>query len=218
MKLEDPATIGPTRGADIVQAGDQIRSARRLIDLGGDWGEVAPLIVPVLKRLHHRYPDQAAPVYAFVPPGVWTGFGIDLGPAFGHVSASMVERWGVDQLTLLTTALTNLGRIVDDDPPVVQRFKHDDVDVTAIQGMGWGSSLILLPETLAPILGREPRILLAPVRNTLVALPEDVEEGFAIDVWQAITSGAADELDIDPLRWSGATVTTLGASPTTHVH
>jgi hypothetical protein len=83
------------------------------------------------------------------------------------------------------------------------------VQVTAIQGQGWGSSLILLPELLRPILGQTPRVLLAPVRNTLLALPDDVEDGLAIDLWQAIAQGAHDELDVDPLRWTGSTVALL---------
>ena len=81
--------------------------------------------------------------------------------------------------------------------------------MTAIQGQGWGSSLILLPELLRPILGPTPRVLLAPVRNTLLALPDDVEDGLAIDLWQAIAQGAHDELDVDPLRWTGSTVALL---------
>jgi hypothetical protein len=44
------------------------------------------------------------------------------------------------------------------------------------------------------------------VRNTLLALPDDVEDGLAIDLWQAIAHGAHDELDVDPLRWTGSTV------------
>jgi hypothetical protein len=197
---------------------DQILAAVRAIDIGGAWADVASNVVPVLKRLHHHVPDAAAPVYMYVPPGVWTGFGIDLGPAFSHVSKSMVDRWDVDEMTILSTALANLGRVVVEQPPIVQRFRHDDAEVIAIQGHGWGSSLVLLPEALAPILGGEPRILLAPVRNLLVALPEDVGDGFALDVWQAITDGAHDELDVDPLSWTGATVTTLDDRTATHVH
>jgi hypothetical protein len=53
-------------------------------------------------------------------------------------------------------------------------------------------------------------VLLAPVRNTLLALPDDVEDELAIDLWQAIAHGAHDELDVDPLRWTGSTVARLG--------
>ena len=68
----------------------------------------------------------------------------------------------------------------------------------------------LVPELLRPILGSTPRVLLAPVRNTLLALPEDVDDGLAVELWQAIASGAHDELDVDPLRWTGWTVASIG--------
>jgi hypothetical protein len=57
--------------------------------------------------------------------------------------------------------------------------------------------------------GAEPRILLAPVRNTLIALPETVDPEFAFDLWQALASGAHDALDVDPLRWTGTAVVAL---------
>jgi hypothetical protein len=87
----------------------------------------------------------------------------------------------------------------------------DGVEITAIQGQGWGSSLILTPELLAPILGPTPRLLMTPVRNTLIALPDDVDDDLAFDLWSAVANGAHDELDVDPLRWNGATVALIGA-------
>ena len=58
--------------------------------------------------------------------------------------------------------------------------------------------LILVPEVLRPILGDEPRLLLAPVRNTLVALPDDVDPDLAFRMWEAIAEGGHDELDLEP--------------------
>ena len=57
-------------------------------------------------------------------------------------------------------------------------------------------------------------MLLAPVRNTLLALPDDVDDEIAFELWAAITEGAHDELEVDPLRWTGSTVALL-ADPTT---
>ena len=189
---------------------ERILQAFEGFDPSAPWAEVAPRVVPVLKRLRHPYPAEMAPLHIRVPPGVWTGFGIDLGPAFSHVSETLLEGWGIDQATLLGTALVNLTELVRRERPVVDTVTLEGIDITAIQGQGWGSSLILVPELLRPILGSETRVLLAPVRNTLLALPEDVDEGLAIDVWQAIAHGAHDELDVDPLRWTGSTVALLG--------
>jgi hypothetical protein len=187
-----------------------VLAAFRGFDPTGPWSDMAPRIVPVLKRRHHHVPPEAAPLHINVPPGVWTGFGIDLGPAFSHVSAALVDGWGVDHATLLATALDNLATLVRIEPPLVERLDLDGVEVMAVQGQGWGSSLVLAPDLLGRILGPGPRVLLAPVRNTLLALPDEVDADLMGDLWEAIAAGAHDELDVDPLRWTGSSVTLLG--------
>jgi hypothetical protein len=151
-----------------------------------------------------------APFHLLVPPGIWTGFGIDMGPAFSHVSQVLLDGWKVDHATLLGTALVNLAELVRREPPVIDTLQLEGIDVTAVQGQGWGSSLVLAPELLRPILGPTPRLLMAPVRNTLLALPEDVDGDLAADLWQVIANGAHDELDVEPLRWTGTAVTLVG--------
>ena len=91
----------------------------------------------------------------------------------------------------------------------MQRFVSDGVAITAIQGQGWGSSLLLLPDVLGSIIGDAPQVLLAPVRNTIVALPEAIEPHVAVEIWEAIAAGAHDELDVDPMRWTGRTVVAI---------
>src|SRR5215510_3277172 len=71
------------------------------IDLGGTWSELSPMLLPLLKRVSHPFPEEAAPIQLHVPPGVWVGFGIDVGPAWAHVSQALVDRWCVDEATLL---------------------------------------------------------------------------------------------------------------------
>ncbi len=189
---------------------DRVIAAARRFDPGAPWPEIAPMILPVLKRVRQPYPPEAAPIHIQVPPGIPLGFGIDFGPAFSHVSATLMEQWGVDPATLLGTALENLRRLIVDEPPQVQRFRHDGVDVVGISGQGWGSSLLLVPDALRPILGDEPRVLLAPIRNTIIALPDDVEWEIAIHMWDALAAGAGDELDVEPLRWTGSSVVAMG--------
>ena len=52
----------------------------------GPWDRVAPDVLPLLRRAHHPYPPDLAPLQVNVPPGVWTGFGVDLGPAMSHIT------------------------------------------------------------------------------------------------------------------------------------
>ena len=193
---------------------EQILAAFSGFDPTGPWSSIAPRILPVLKRRRHPFPPDAAPFHIHVPPGIWTGFGIDIGPAFSHVTQTLLEGWHVDHATLLATALDNLAVLVRNEPPVVDTLHVGGVEVTAVQGQGWGSSLVLAPDLLRPILGTTPRVLLAPVRNTLLSLPDDVDDEIALELWQAITDGAPDELEVDPLRWTGSTVALLADATT----
>ena len=193
---------------------DQILAAFSGFDPSGPWSEMAPKIVPVLKRRRHPYPSDMAPMQIHVPPGVWTGFGIDVGPAFSHVTRTLADSWGIDDATLLATALDNLAELVRREPPRIEGLHVGDVEVVAIQGQGWGSSLILAPDLLRGLLDPTPRVLLAPVRNTLLVLPDDVDDALAVDLWSAIADGAHDELDVDPLRWTGSTVALLADATT----
>ncbi len=210
-RAADPLSMTPLGGGLFEPAmAEAILGAFQGFDPTGPWSAIAPRIVPVLKRRRHPFPPDAAPLHILVPPGVWTGFGIDLGPAFSHVTAALLEGWGVDHSTLLGTALTNLAGLVERERPRVDAVPVDGVEVTAIQGQGWGSSLILAPELLRPILRSTPRLLLAPVRNILLALPDDVDDGLAMDLWDAVARDAHDELDVEPMRWTGTTVTRVG--------
>lgn len=199
--------VGGTMDRDLF---DRVLSAAAAIDLDAPWAQTASLVLPILRRVRHPYPPEAAPMHIFVPPGVWTGFGIDFGPAFTHITAGQIERWGIDHATLLGTALENLRALTVAEPPRVERIQPEGVETIAIQGQGWGSALVLVPEVLRPILGDTPRLLLAPVRNTLVALPEDVDPELVFRMWEAIAEGCHDELDLNLLRWTGATVVADG--------
>jgi hypothetical protein len=188
---------------------EQILAAFSGFDPSAPWSVIEPRIVPALKRVRQPYPPDMAPLQINVPPGIWTGFGIDMGPAFSHVTRRLLDGWGIDHATLLAAALANLAGLVRTEPPVMETLHVGGVDVTAIQGQGWGSSLVLAPDLLRPLLDSTPRVLLAPVRNTLLALPDDVDDAFAFELWDAIVDGAHDELQVDPLRWTGSTVTLL---------
>ena len=176
------------------------------VDLAGSWEQIAPMVLPLLKRIAQPYPPEAAPIHLRVPPGVWAGFGIDVGPAWAHVSRTLVDRWQVDEATLLGAALDNLRRRAIDEPPRVEGLRVDDARVTVVQAQGWGSALILAPDRLEAIIGTEPQILLTPVRNALVALPADVELELAVAIWATFAENSGDELDVDPLCWTGSAV------------
>jgi hypothetical protein len=214
-RRDDGLTLRPL-GPGTLEPGlaEQILTAFTGFDPTAPWPVIAPRIVPTLKRARHPFPPEMAPLQINVPPGIWTGFGIDVGPAFSHVTPTLLDGWGIDHATLLAAALDNLAGLVRSEPPIVESLQVGGVEITAIQGQGWGSALVLAPDLLRPLLDATPRVLLAPVRNTLLALPDDVDEELAFDLWEAVTEGAHDELEVDPLRWTGSAVTLLADART----
>ncbi len=187
--------------------------ALRGVDPSGAWEDVSAAVLPLLKRVRHPFPQDAEPMHLQVPPGIRTGFGIDLGPAWAHVSRRLFRGWGIGEATLLGTALENLRRRVLEEPPQVERATVAGASLTVIQAEGWGSALVLAPDRLGTILGPESRTLLTPVRNALVALPRDVDIEVAAFVWETFVESGGDELDVDPLSWDGRNVTAFGAGP-----
>ena len=110
----DLARAGGTVGAELIR-----RTLEALGDLdpSDDWTVVGPSVLPLLKRVRHPFPPDAAPMHLHVPPGIWTGFGIDLGAAWAHVSTGLFSRWAIDEAMLLGTALENLRRRAIEEPP-----------------------------------------------------------------------------------------------------
>lgn len=209
-RRDDPASFRVLGGSIAPADFGRVMAAMGRFDPKAAWPEVAPLVLPVLKRLHHPYPPEASPIHINVPPGIPTGFGIDLGPAFTHVTAALADGWGVDHATLLGASLQNLRHLIEDEPPVIQPMNRDGMEIIGISGAGWGSSLLLLPEALGPILGTTPRLLLAPIRNTMLALPDDADFEVVLGLWAILADGARDELDVAPMRWTGQSVVALG--------
>jgi hypothetical protein len=203
--------IGGTMDPDLLRS---IRSATRDLDPTAPWPTHAAKVVPMIKRVWQPFPPEFAPLAIDVPPGIPVGFGLDIGPAMHVLDAGFPERWGVDHATLLATSLDNLHRLVRSEPPVIQRF-HDELagEVVSIAGQGWGSALLLLPDVLQPILGDEPRVLLAPVRNHLVALTMDVTIDTCSTIWAALADDAHDELDVPLYFWEDGLVTRYLGAP-----
>jgi hypothetical protein len=203
----DPWTvqlIGGTMDAKLLRS---IRAATRDHDPTAPWPTHAPRLLPMIRRSRQPFSPDFVPLTIDVPPGIPVGFGIDIGPAMHVVDTSFADRWGVDHATLLATSLTNLQRLVRTEPPVIQRFTDELAgDVVSIGGQGWGSALLLLPDVLQTILGSQPRVLLAPVRNHVVALTMDATLDVCSTMWAALVDGAHDELDVPLYFWEGGQV------------
>jgi hypothetical protein len=183
---------GPALGPGIVTADFRtVLAAMEQFDPEMPWKKARDRVLPMLPRVRPLPGPDLELARAMLPPGILVGFGIDIGPAITFVGASLLDRWRVDLLTLVAAALANLRHLADEcDRDAAIRDRIGDVPVTVLQTrLGIAASLILVPDCLDRLLGPGPHLLLAPMRDILIALPPDVDREFAswlAEEWEAL--------------------------------
>ncbi len=142
-----------------------------------DWPTLAPSLVPILPRRRPMPPDTGASVRVTLPPGIPTGFGIDIGPAFLVVGQDLLDTWPVGPADLVATALENLRRRMRHvRPRDILEDRIDGVSVRVLQsGIGCASALVLVPDELMRLFGARPQVVIAPMRDLLVSLPLETD-------------------------------------------
>lgn len=145
-----------------------------------DWEELAPNVVPILPRRRPLPAAAGEPFRVTLPPGIPTGFGIDIGPAFLVVGSSLLEGWPIGPADLVATGLGNLrSRMRGVRPRDLVHQAMDGIPVRVLQsGLGCASALVLTPDELERIFGAEPQCLIAPMRDLLVSMPLDADRAF----------------------------------------
>jgi hypothetical protein len=145
-----------------------------------DWPELAPSVIPILPRRRPMPPAAGEPFRATLPPGIPTGFGVDIGPAFLVIGTSLLESWPIGPADLVATGLQNLRermRTVRRRDVLQQQI--DGVLVRVLQsGMGCASALVLVPDELERIFGAEAQCLIAPMRDLLISMPAGTDRAF----------------------------------------
>jgi len=171
---------------------DTVKAACLEFDPAAPWETVRERLVPLLPRARPLPVPIDGLVQTIVPPGILTGFGVDLGPAYVMVARDQLARWGIGVETATSTALANVRRLAAScDASAIHRSAIDGVPLTAVQsGQGIASVLILVPDCIERLLGAGPNLLLAPMRDILVALPMSVDREFA--AWLAAELEAVD--------------------------
>ncbi len=211
-----------------VDLGNGVQQARPdevLRAMGGlppdlDWETLAPNVIPILPRRRPLPPSAGAPFRVTLPPGIPTGFGIDIGPAFLVVGESLLDGWSVEGVDLVATALENLrDRVHGLRPRDLHRDRIDGVPVRILQsGLGCASALILLPDELGRLFGREPQLLVAPMRDLLISLPADVDRAFAAWLNDEFAQMDPNGLALDAFAFDGAEVRYEPFGPPSTVH
>jgi hypothetical protein len=207
--LELEVFPGPPLGSGVVTADYRtVLAAMERFDPEMPWKKARGQILPMLPRFRPLPGPEIDLVRAMLPPGILVGFGIDIGPAITFVGSSLLDRWRVDVPTVIDAALANLRMLAAEcQPDVVIRDHIGDVPISLIQTrLGIAGSLILVPESLDRLLGPGPNLLLAPMRDILIALPHDVDREFA--AWLAAEWEALDpnHLHLGGFRHKGGTI------------
>jgi hypothetical protein len=184
---------GPPLGPGMITPSmDDVLAALEGFDPDISWKAARREILPMLPRVRPFPGPDDQTVRVILPPGILVSFGIDLGPAVTFLGSAVVERWRVDRDSIVEVALRNLrARARECEPDLVIRDHIADTPVMVLQShLGIAASLLLVPEHLDRLFGRGPHLLLAPMRDLLIALPANVDRDFA--AWLAAEWEALD--------------------------
>jgi hypothetical protein len=133
-----------------------------------------------------------------MPPGVEVALGVDIGPAFMYVGAGMLESWSVTFDDAFDRAMENLRSSVAAEKYVEMEYESiDGVPFWWYQSNGGlASGLLLLEEELATRYGSDPRLLIAPMRNLLLAAPFDADRSLVTWLRDEISYEDPNGLDL----------------------
>ena len=168
---EEPLIVGPTRA--------EVRAAISALPDELEWDDMRPRLRPMFVRRRPMPPGTERPLAFKVEPGLTVTLGVDIGPAFVYVGQKLLEAWPVDADEALAVAMGNLRASVAAERFVELEYGTvGDVPLWCYQSHGGlASGLLLVSDELALRYGDEPRLLIAPMRNLLVAAPFDADRG-----------------------------------------
>jgi hypothetical protein len=156
---------------------EEVRAALEGLSPDLPWPELRDRLRPVFIRRRPLPPGMTAPLTRRLPPGLDVALGADIGPAFLYISAALLESWSVSQDEAFEIAMGNLRGVIEAERYFEMAYEPiDDVPVWWYQSHGGlASGLLLLEDILVERYGDQPRVLMAPMRNLLLAAPYDAD-------------------------------------------
>jgi hypothetical protein len=121
------------------------------------------------------------------------------------MTKAQCEILGITEDELVTQSLANLVlRAERLDPRSVIQDHDGEVSIAALQtGQSIASVLVLVPDQVARLFGPGPSVLLAPMRDLMLALPPDVEPDLAAWWFDAFASQDPNHLAPVAYRFDG---------------
>lgn len=110
----------------------------------------------------------------------------------------------------MTSALGNLmARAAQIEPRSVVRQSVDGMPVVALQtGRHVGLTLVLVPDEIGRVFGREPRLFVAPMRDVLLGFPVDADPEVIGLLYEEIASQDPNCLPPIAFRFDGEQIRT----------
>ena len=175
--------VGPSR--------EQVRSAMNALPQDLGWTDLANGLRPVFVRRRPLPPGVERPLTLRRPPGIDVALGVDIGPAFLYVGRGMLDSWPVTLDEAFERAMENLRTSLAAERYLEMEYESiDGVPFWWYQSTGGlASGLLLLEDELSVRYGPEPRLLIAPMRNLLLAAPFDAD--------RSLVSWLRDEISHD---------------------
>ncbi len=176
---------------------EEVRAALDALTPDLAWQELRDRLRPVFVRARPLPPGMTMPVLKRLPPGLDVALGADIGPAFIYVSAQLLESWPVGADEAFEIALANLRGVIEAERYFELNYEPiDGVPVWWYQSQGGlASGLLLLEDILGARYGDQPRLLVAPMRNLLLAAPYDADR--EVMSWLRDEIAAADPNGLD---------------------
>jgi hypothetical protein len=176
---------------------EEVRAALDGLSADLAWPELRERLRPVFVRRRPLPPGMTAPLTKRLPPGLEVALGADIGPAFLYVSKQLLESWPIPADEAFDIALANLRGVIEAE-------RYFELAYEPIEGVpvwwyqshgGLASGLLLLEDILVERYGDEPRLLMAPMRNLLLAAPYDADR--EVLGWLRDEIAAADPNGLD---------------------
>lgn len=156
---------------------DDVRRAIESLPPDLAWRDVRDGLRPVFVRRRPLPPGMDRPMTFATSIGVKVALGIDIGPAFLYVGEGMLAQWPVSADEAYQIAVANLRLAAQAERMYELEYGAvGDIPLWWYESRhGLASGLLLLEDELARRFGDEPRLIMAPMRNLLIAAPFDAD-------------------------------------------
>lgn len=118
-----------------------------------------------------------------MPPGIDVTFVIEADVVQVTVNQRHLDAWEMNVDEVLPAAMANLRRAAGSWRGAVYDDTYAGVSVRLLEGWPhWASGLLVAPEALTRIFGREDQLFVVPYQCNLISLPIDTDRDVAADL------------------------------------